>query len=99
MKALFNIISIIVKAIVIIMAIIGTVITIATTIIGKVICDHTYDVVEECDILDPDDEAQEHRLTAEAISRALDDPRVKDSKFINAVCYGVGRFISFVANL
>lgn len=98
MKTLFNVLSVIVKAITVIMACIGVVMTIAMVILAKPSVYHVYDVVEESD-LDPDDEDQDVALMSEAFSRTMADPRVKGSKFINAVAYGVGRFTSFVANL
>ena len=99
MKTLFNIISIIVKIATIIMAIVGLISTIIVSIIGNVYVNHVYDVVGETDSVDPDDEDQDLALTTEAFSRTMADPRIKDSKFINAVGCGIGRFASFVANL
>ena len=99
MKTLFNIIAVIAKITTIVMAIVGVVLTIVTMIIGNTYIDHVYDVVEECDPLAPDDEAQGDQLTAEAFRRTMADPRVKNSKFIKAVDWIEGEIASFVANL
>ena len=99
MKTLFNIISIIVKIAIAIMAIVGATMTIAMVILAKPTVYNVYDVVDECEDLDPDNEDQDAALMAEAYRRTLSDPRVKGSRFIHAVACGVGRFTSFVANL
>ena len=99
MKTLFNIISIIVKIAIAIMAIVGATMTIAMVILAKPTVYNVYDVVDECEDLDPDNEDQDAALMAEAYRRTLSDPRIKDSKFLNAVSCGIGRFASFVANL
>lgn len=99
MKTLFNVLSTVAKAITVIFAIIGVILTIAVAIIGKVSVNYVYDVVDECEIIDPDDETQDVALMTEAFSRTIADPRVKHNKFINTVEYGVGRFASFLANL
>ena len=99
MKNTLKALSIVLKVITIIFSIIGAIITIAMVIVAKPVVNHVYDVVDDCDNLDPDDETQDAALMAEAYRRTISDPSVKRSKFINAVCYGVGKFISFVANL
>ena len=100
MKTMLNILSVIVKAIVIIMAIVGAIMSIFMLMIGKVYVNNIYDVVDEYwDAFDPDDEAQDKQLTAEAFSRTLADSRLNNSKFINAVSRSVNRIASFVANL
>lgn len=99
MKTLFNVLSIIVKIATIIMAIVGTIMTITMIVLAKPTVNHVYDVVEECEDLDPDSEDQDVALMSEAYRRTLSDPRVKCNKFVHAVAYGVGRFTSFVANL
>ena len=99
MKTMLSILSVIIKVILAIFSIVGMIMTVAMIILAKPAVNHAYDVVEECDNLDPDDEAQDHQLTAEVISRTLSDPRVKGSKFIHLVARCIGRFTSFVANL
>ena len=101
MKTMLNILSVIVKAIVIIMAIVGAIMSIFMLMIGKVYVNNIYDVVDEYywDAFDPDDEAQDKQLTTEAVSRTLADSRLNNSKFINAVSRSVNRIASFVANL
>lgn len=99
MKTAMNIVATIAKAIVVIFAIIGVTATIVTSIICHIYGNHFYDVVEECDNLDPDDEDQDTEITTEAYRRTLSDPRVRRSKLINVVSRGIGKFTSFVANL
>lgn len=99
MKTLFSIIGIIVKIATIIMAIIGVIMTITMIVLAKPAVYNVYDVVDDCEDLDPDNEDQDAALMAEAYRRTLSDPRVKNSRFIHAVACGVGRFTSFVANL
>lgn len=99
MKTLFNILSIIVKVLVAIFSIVGVIMIITMIILSKPAVYNVYNVVEECEDLDPDNETQDIELMSEAYKRTLSDPRVQHSKFINAVAYGIGKFTSFVANL
>ena len=99
MKTLFNVLSIVLKIATIIMAIIGMIMTITMIVLAKPAVYNVYDVVDECDSINPDDEAQDVAIMTEAYRRTLSDPRVKGNKFINTVAHGVGRFTSFVANL
>lgn len=99
MKSTLKVLATIIKIATIVMAVVGAIMTIAMVILAKPSVYHVYDVVEECDNLDPDNETQDIELMSEAFGRTMADPRVKGSKFINAVAYGVGRFTSFVANL
>ena len=99
MKTLFNILSIIVKVLVAIFSIVGVIMIITMVILAKPAVYHVYDVVEECEDLDPDNETQDIELMSEAYKRTLSDPRVQRNKFVQAVAYGIGRFTSFVANL
>lgn len=99
MKTAMNIVAIIIKIATISMAIVGTIMTIAMVILAKPAVYHVYDVVEECEDLDPDNETQDIELMSEAYKRTLSDPRVQRNKFVQAVAYGIGRFTSFVANL
>lgn len=99
MKTTLKVLSVIIKVIVIIFSIIGVILTAAMVIMAKPAAYHVYDVIEECDDLDPDDEDQDRNLTAEAFKRTLADPQIKGSRFLHAVCCGIGKFISFVANI
>lgn len=99
MKTTLKILSGVVMAATVIFAIIGAIMSIFMLMIGKIYVNHVYDVVEECDVLDPDDEDQDVALTTEAISRTLADPKLRSNKFINAVSYWVNKIDSFVANL
>ena len=98
MKTTLKVLSVIIKVTLIIFSIIGVIYTAVLVIMAKTAVNHVYDVIEEVDNLDPDED-QDRDLTAEAFSRTMADPRVKDNRFINAVSYGVGKFASFVANI
>lgn len=98
MKTTLKVLSVIIKVILIIFSVIGVILTAVMVIMAKTAVNHVYDVIEEADNLDPDED-QDRDLTAEAFSRTMADPRVKDNRFINAVSYGVGKFASFVANI
>lgn len=98
MKTTLKVLSVIIKVTLIIFSIIGVIYTAVLVIMAKTAVNHVYDVIEEADNLDPDED-QDRDLTAEAFSRTMADPRVKDNRFINAVSYGVGKFASFVANI
>ena len=96
MKTLFSIIA---KILVIIFAIIGVIYTAVLVIMAKPAVNHVYDVIDEYEgDLDPDED-QDRNITADAFSRTMADPQIKDSRFLHAVAYGVGKFASFVANL
>ena len=99
MKTTLKVLSVIIKIVIFIFAIIGAILTAAMLIMAKPAAYHVYDVIEEADNLDPDDEDQDRCLTAEAFKRTLADPQIKGSRFLHAVCGGIGKFISFVANL
>ena len=98
MKTTLKVLFVIIKVTLIIFSIIGVIYTAVLVIMAKTAVNHVYDVIEEADNLDPDED-QDRDLTAEAFSRTMADPRVKDNRFINAVSYGVGKFASFVANI
>lgn len=99
MKSTLKVLSVVIKVLTVIFAVIGAIMTVAMVILAKPSVYHVYDVVEECENLDPDDETQDIELMSEAFGRTMADPRVKGSRFIHAVAYGVGKFTSFVANL
>ena len=99
MKTTLKVLSVIIKIILIIFAIIGVIYTAVLAIMAKPAVNHVYDVIDEYDGSLYPDEDQDRNITAEAFSRTMADPRVKDNRFINAVSYGVGKFASFVANI
>ena len=99
MKTTLKVLFAILKVITVIMAIVGVIYTAVLIIMAKPAVNHVYDVVEECDGIDPDDEVQDRNLTAEAFSRTMADPRIKNCKFINVVSHSVNRIASFIANL
>ena len=99
MKTTLKVLFAILKIGIFIFAIIGAIYTAVLVIMAKPAVNHVYDVIDEYEgDLDPDED-QDKNLTAEAFSRTMADPRIKNCKFINAVAYGVGKFTSFVANL
>lgn len=102
MKTALKVLTIAIKAITIIMTMIGVIATIIVAIVGPIYVNHIYEVVDafvEYGDFDPDDEVQDLAIKVQAFSMTMDDPRVKQNKFINVVAHGVGRFASFVANL
>ena len=98
MKTTLKIMSIVLKATVAIMAIVGVIMAITVRTVSKVYNDHIYDVLGEADI-NPDIDEDRAALMNEAFVRAMDDPRIRRNKIVNAVCYGVGWLTSVVAHL
>ena len=98
MKTTLKIMSIVLKATVAIMAIVGVIMAITVRTVSKVYNDHIYDVLGEADI-NPDIDEDRAALMNEAFVRTMDDPRIRQNRIINAVCYGVGWFTSIVAHL
>ena len=99
MKTTLKVLSVIIKVILIIFSVIGVIYTAVLVIMAKPAVNHVYDVIDEYDGSLYPDEDQDRNITAEAFSRTMADPRIKNCKFINAVSYGVGKFASFVANI
>lgn len=98
MKTILKILSIIIKIVLAFFSIVGIISTIAMIAFAKPAVTAYSDVMDECENLDPDDEDQDIELSAEAYRRTISDPRA-NGKFINALCYVVGKFILFIANL
>lgn len=102
MKTLFNVLSIAIKVITILFAIVGVIATIVMAIVGPIYVNHIYDVVDafvDYGDFDPDSEIQDLAIKVQGFSMTIDDPRVKQNKFINVVSHSVNRIASFVANL
>ena len=93
-----KVLSISIKIATIIMAVIGVIMAITVRTVSKVYNDHIYEVVDEADI-NPDIDEDRAALMNEAFVRAMNDPRIRKNKIVNAVCYGVGWLTSVVANL
>ena len=98
MKSALKVLAIITKIVTVIMAIVGVIMAITVRTVSKVYNDHIYDVLGEADI-NPDIDEDRAALMNEAFVRTMDDPRIRQNRIINAVCYGVGWFTSIVAHL
>ena len=99
MKTLFNILSIVLKIMMAIFSIIGVILTVRMVILARPAVEHIDAVADETNDIDPDDEDQDVALTTETYRKFLSDPRVRYNKFVNAVDYCVGKFVTFVGNL